>query len=43
MADNRIKRDSDTRETNTRKRSWQRPEVLPSPTPEADTNFTGYV
>ena len=39
MADNRIKRDSDTRETNTRRRSWQRPEVLPSPTPEAGYEF----
>ena len=34
MAENRIKRDSETRETTTRKRSWQRPEVLPSPEPQ---------
>jgi len=39
MADNRIKRDNDTRETNTRRRSWQRPEVLPSPTPEDGYKF----
>jgi len=39
MADNRIKRDNDTRETQTRKRSWQRPEVLPSPTPEDGYDF----
>ena len=34
MAENRIKRDNETRETKTRKRSWQRPEVLPTPEPE---------
>ena len=34
MAENRIKRDSETRETKTRKKSWQRPEVLPTPDPE---------
>jgi hypothetical protein len=34
MAENRIKRDSENRETKTRKRSWQRPEVLPTPEPE---------
>ena len=34
MAENRIKRDQETRETETRKRSWQRPEVLPTPEPE---------
>ena len=34
MAENRIKRDHETRETKTRTRSWQRPEVLPSPEPE---------
>ena len=39
MADNRIKRDADTRETKTRTRSWQRPEVLPSPTPEDGYDF----
>ena len=34
MGENRIKRDSENRETKTRKRSWQRPEVLPTPEPE---------
>jgi len=34
MAENRIKRDNENRETKTRKRSWQRPEVLPTPEPE---------
>jgi|TARA_A100001015_G_scaffold103362_1_gene114717 hypothetical protein len=34
MAENRIKRDNVTREAETRKRSWQRPEVLPTPEPE---------
>ena len=39
MAENRIKRDSETRETTTRKRSWQRPEVLPSPEPQDGYEF----
>ena len=34
MADNRINRELETRDKNVRKRSWQRPETLPSPTPE---------
>lgn len=34
MAENRIDRELETREKTVRKRSWQRPEVLPSPTPE---------
>jgi len=34
MAENRIKRDHETREKETRKRSWVRPEVLPSAEPE---------
>ena len=34
MAENRIDRELQTREKTTRKRSWQRPELLPSPTPE---------
>jgi len=34
MAENRIDRELETREKDTRKRSWQRPEVLPSPNPE---------
>lgn len=39
MAENRISRDLDTREQTTRKRSWQRPEVLPSPNAEAGYTF----
>jgi|TARA_B100001175_G_scaffold289359_1_gene273075 hypothetical protein len=35
MAENRINRELETREKTPRKKSWQRPEVLPSPTPEA--------
>ena len=34
MAENRINRELETREKTVRKRSWQRPEVLPSPNPE---------
>lgn len=34
MAENRIDRELQTREKTTRKKSWQRPETLPSPTPE---------
>jgi hypothetical protein len=34
MAENRIDRELQTREKTVRKRSWQRPELLPSPTPE---------
>ena len=46
MANNRIKVDESrthrehvTREKTTRKRAWQRPEVLPSPTPEPGYEF----
>ena len=39
MADNRINREQTTREKTTRKRAWQRPEVLPSPTPEPGYEF----
>ena len=39
MADNRINREQETREKTTRKRAWQRPEVLPSPTPEPGYEF----
>jgi hypothetical protein len=39
MAENRISRDLDTREQTTRKRSWQRPEVLPSPNAESGYTF----
>lgn len=34
MAENRIKRTADSRENAQRKKSWQRPELLPSPDPE---------
>jgi|TARA_R110000772_G_C12934684_1_gene400180 hypothetical protein len=34
MADNRTNREHTTREKDTRRRAWQRPEVLPSPDPE---------
>ena len=39
MADNRIAREHQTRETTARKRSWQRPEVLPTPNPQAGWAF----
>jgi hypothetical protein len=39
MAENRLKRDLETREQTTRKRSWQRPELLPSPEPEDGYKF----
>ena len=39
MAQNRIDREQTTREKTTRKRAWQRPEVLPSPTAEAGYAF----
>jgi hypothetical protein len=39
MAENRINRELETRETTVRKRTWQRPEVLPSPTPEEGYDF----
>ena len=39
MADNHIDREHTTREKTTRKRAWQRPEVLPSPTPEPGYEF----
>ena len=34
LADTRTPRDSTTREASTRKKSWVRPDVLPSPNPE---------
>ena len=34
MASNRLDRELEVREKTGRKRAWQRPEVLPSPTPE---------
>ena len=39
MAENRINRELDTRENTVRKRAWQRPEVLPSPNPEAGYDY----
>jgi hypothetical protein len=39
MAENRINRELETRDKNVRKRSWQRPETLPSPTPEAGYEY----
>jgi len=39
MAENRINRELQTREKSTRKRAWQRPEVLPSPTPEEGYSY----
>lgn len=33
MAENRTAREQETRETDVRKKSWQRPEVLPTPEP----------
>ena len=34
MAENRLDRELETRERTTRKKAWQRPETLPSPTPQ---------
>jgi len=39
MADNRIKRDHETRDTSTRKKHWKRAEVLPSPDEQDGYNF----
>ena len=39
MAENRLNREHETREKTTRKRAWQRPEVLPSPNPEPGYEF----
>ena len=39
MADNRINRELDTRDRTTRKKAWVRPELLPSPTPEAGYDY----
>lgn len=39
MAENRIDRELDTRATTTRKRAWQRPELLPAPKPEDGYTF----
>jgi hypothetical protein len=39
MAENRINRELESREKTTRKKAWQRPEVLPSPNPEPGYEF----
>ncbi len=39
MAENRIKRDNDTRQTNTRRSSWAPPELLPSPVMEEGYSY----
>ena len=39
MAENRLNRELDTREKTGRKQAWKRPEVLPSPTPEAGYKY----
>ena len=39
MAENHINREHKTREKTTRKKAWQRPEVLPSPNPEPGYEF----
>ncbi len=39
MANNRIEREQTTREKTVRKKGWQRPEVLPSPTLEDGYTF----
>lgn len=39
MSQNRTSRELETRETEVRKKSWVRPEVLPSPNPEPGYKF----
>jgi hypothetical protein len=39
MVENRINRELETRERTVQKKSWQRPEVLPSPNPEAGYSY----
>ena len=39
MVDNRIDRDLEKRERTPRKQAWRRPELLPSPTPQAGYTF----
>jgi len=39
MAENRLNRELETREKTARKRSWTRPETLPTPTPEDGFEF----
>jgi len=39
MVENRLNRDLESRDTDTRTKSWQRPEVLPSPEPQPGYKF----
>lgn len=39
MAENRLKRDTESRDKQTRVKSWQRPETLPSPDPQPGYKF----
>ena len=39
MAETRTNRELETREKNARRRSWQRPELLPTPNPEPGYEF----
>ena len=39
MAENRLNRDAQTREKTARKRSWVRPDTLPTPRPEEGYEF----
>ena len=39
MAENRLNRELNTREKETRKRSWRRPETLPAPEPQDGWGF----
>lgn len=39
MAENRLKRDNETRETEVRTKSWQKPELLPTPNEEPGYEF----
>ena len=39
MSQNRTNRELETRETTVRKKSWTRPEVLPTPNPEEGYRF----
>ncbi len=39
MAENRIKREAETRDSELRVKRWQRPETLPSPNPEPGYKF----
>jgi hypothetical protein len=39
MAENRINRELESREKTTRKKAWQRPEVLPAPNPQPGYEF----